>query len=190
MPIVESSEGEAMCIDKIEDKKQFEYGCFFCRTGSELQVAQEIEQILPMATAIVPSKLRTRKVNGKLTEEKIPLFPGYVFARMISERHMYDLLQKRQIFNILTDSEGDWKLKGSDRAFAEELYKCGGVLGFSKAYYDVDDRIHVTEGPLANYNGQILRVNRHHKTAEVLISFQRISMRVWLGFELIELNPC
>lgn len=179
-----------MRIDGNENMEQPEYGCFFCRTGSELQVAREIERVLPMAAALVPTKLRTRRIDGKPIEEKVTLFPGYVFARMISDSHVYDLPQQRQILRILTDSEGDWKLKGSDRAFAEGLFQCVGVLGFSEAYYDVNDRIHVIEGPLADYNGQILRVNRRNKTAEVQICFQGISMKVWLGFELIEMNPC
>ena len=178
-----------MRIDGNEDTEQFDYGCFFCRSGTEPQAAQEIERVLPMAAALVPAKLRTRRIDGKPIEEKVSLFPGYVFVRSISDPRSYGLMRKRQVLRILTDTEGDWKLKGSDRVFAEELFRCGGILGFSKAYYDVNDRIHVTEGPLANYNGQILRVNRRNKTAEVQICFQGISMRMWLGFELIEMDP-
>ena len=169
-----------------EQQTESEYGCFFCRTGYESQTAQEIERFLPMSNALVPIKLHIRRINGKPCEESMPLFPGYVFVRLCSDQKMYDLLQRHLILRVLTDSEGDWRLKGSDRVFAEGLFRSGGVMGFSKAYYDVNDRIHVIEGPLADCGGQILRVNRHKRTAQVQMRFQGVSMKVWLGFELIE----
>ena len=46
-----------MRIDGNENMEQPEYGCFFCRTGSELQVAREIERVLPMAAALVPTNV-------------------------------------------------------------------------------------------------------------------------------------
>lgn len=168
-----------------ECRTEPEYGCFFCRTGYEAQIAREIERLLPMSKALVPVKLYMRRVNGKPCEESVPLFPGYVFARLYSDERLYDLLHRRLVLRVLTDSKGDWRLRGSDLEFAEGLFRNDGVMGFSKAYYDENDRIHVVEGPLANCGGQILRVNRHKRTAQVQMSFQGVSMNVWLGYELI-----
>ena len=168
-----------------DTESKTEYGCFFCKTGYELLTAQEIEQLVPMSRSLVPMKLRYRRINGVLQEEKVILFPGYVFVQMPVNSELFELLRKRIILTILRDSDDDWRLKGTDRAFADELFRCNGVFGFSKAFYE-NDRIHVVEGPLANYNGQILRVNRRKQTAEVQMSCQGVIMRVWLGFELIE----
>lgn len=178
-------EGEAMPENSGNTENAIEYACAFCRTGSESKIAGEIEKKFPSIDALCTFKLRKRYVKGKTIEEKVALFPGYIFLRFSNESVLYSLIKSGLIYTVLSGADGDWRVTGPDRDFVRGLFDSDGVLGFSKAYYK-NDRIHVTEGPLKNYNGKILRVNHRKRTAEVQISFHGKILDVWLGFEIIE----
>lgn len=163
-----------------------EYACVFCHSGSEEQLVREINDRFPFMEALSPAKMRYRHVNGKPVEEQITLFPGYLFVRLRDDGSPYQLTRNGMIYRLLQYSDGNWRLQGSDRAFAETLFSMGGVFGFSQAFYE-NDRIHIVDGPLKAYDGKILRVNHRKRTAQVQISFSHMNdMTVWLGFELIE----
>lgn len=164
---------------------QVEYACVFCRTGGEAQIALDLQESFSFVETLNPVKLRYRHINGKLIEEKVPLFPGYIFVRLHGNDPLYRLMRSGLIYKILKDSDDDWRLSGSDREFAEKLFETGGVFGFSQAFYE-NDRIRIVDGPLKAYDGKILRVNHRKRTAQVQMSIQGMEMNVWLGFELIE----
>ena len=162
-----------------------EYCCIYCRTGCEEQLATDIRMCWPDAEAISPSKLRYRRINGKPVEEKTPLFPGYIFMRLNNGFPLYRMKQNGLLYKVLRDSDGDWRLSGADRDFAEKIFKSSGLFGFSKAFYE-GDRIRILEGPLKELEGKIVRVNHRKQTAQVQLSIQGMDMNVWLGFELID----
>lgn len=167
------------------EEETVEYACVFCRSGSEEQLAREIEERYPFLDALCAMKVRYRHVNGKPVEEKVVLFPGYLFLRLERNQNPFQLSRGGSIYRILKSQDDNWKLTGSDRAFAEELFENGGVFGISQAFYE-NDRIQIVNGPLKAYNGRILRVNHRKRTAQVVMSVQGLEMNVWLGFELIE----
>lgn len=167
-----------------EEKDRFEYGCVFLRSGCEARYIEELGRLEPRARALSPTKLRLRHAGGRPVEEAVRLFPGYVFFALPDDMEPDRLIRPDCVYRLLMDSEGDWRLKGADRFFAEGVFQRDGVFGFSKAVY-IGDRIRVLEGPLKDCGGEILRVNRRRRTAEVRMDFQGVSMNVWLGFELI-----
>lgn len=162
-----------------------EYACIFCRSGMEERIARQIEENYPFIRALNPVKLRYRHVDGKPLEERVALFPGYIFVKLKDQDPLYQLKRSGLIYKILKDTDGNWLLTGSDRDFAEKMFETGGVFGFSQAFYE-NDKIHIVEGPLKDYDGQILKVNHRKRTAQVRMSVQGVQMNVWLGFELIE----
>ena len=168
-----------------QDVKKVEYGCIFCKTGQEEQTAHDIELLYSEMKALNPVKLRYRRVNGKPVEERVSLFPGYIFVCLPADGEVYKLMRTGLIYKVLKDSDDEWRLSGADRALVEKMYRDGGVFGFSKAFYE-NDRIRIVEGPLKEYEGKILRVNHRKQTAQVQMSIQGMDMVVWLGFELIE----
>lgn len=161
------------------------YGCVYCRTGAEEQLVRDIKISCPDVTALNPTKLRYRRVNGKPVEEKAALFPGYIFLRLPDDFPLYHLTRNGLLYKVLRDSDNDWRLSGADRAFAEKLFDADGVLGFSKAFYE-GDHIHIVDGPLKELEGNIVRVNHRKRTAQVQLNIQGMDMSVWLGFELID----
>lgn len=174
-----------MTENREETAGAIEYACVFCRTGGEAQIARDIRESFPFAETLSPVKLRYRHVNGKPVEERVPLFPGYLFLKLHENDPLFRLIRSGLIYKILRDSDDDWRLTGADRDFVEDLFRTGGVFGFSQAFYE-NEKIHIVEGPLKAYEGKILRVNHRKKTAQVQMSIQGMELNVWLGFELIE----
>ena len=171
--------------DTPDFSEPYDYGILYCRTGTENQVARDMQLLLPASRALCPVRLRYRRVGDKMLEEKASLFPGYIFFRLSENTDLSILRMNGLIYKILTDHEGYWQLHGADRALAEKIFADEGVFGFSKAFY-VNDRIHIVDGPLKDYEGQITKVNHRKRTAQVVMDVKGISMTVWLGFELID----
>lgn len=95
-----------------------------------------------------------------------------------------EIVKHRDIYRILTDSEGNWALHGSDKDVAREFISIGGIVGLSKAYYD-GEHIKVIDGFLKQYEGKIVRVNHRAKTAQIHVELNGKIFTLWVGFELI-----
>lgn len=164
------------------------YGCLFCRTGREQRIIAELEAAHPELRLVFARKLRRRRQGGASTEEAVPLFPGYLFFRCDPAFDAGQLARREDVYRLLCDSEGCWRLRGSDLQLARELLRTDGVVGFSKAWYE-GDRIRIADGLLKAYEGRIIRVNRRAQTAQIAFGMDGREVTVWLGFELIEEPP-
>lgn len=164
---------------------EYDYGCVFCRTGKENSVAESLENEILGCRTIVPEKLRYRRTHGVAIEEKIKLFPGYVFFRANKNCEIRKIFGHQFIYRILKNADGDWKLEGTDKEIVQRFFKFNGILGFSKVYYE-GGKIRVIEGFLKDFEGRIVRVNHRAKTAQIKILIQDKAFSLWTGFELIE----
>ena len=171
--------------ERIAGGEELAYGCLFCRTGKEKRIAEEIEKELAGIRVVFAEKLRKRRQGGGSVEESVALFPGYLFFRACADFDARALARRQDVYRLLCDGEGIWHLRGSDLKLARGLFDCGGVVGFSSAYYE-GDRIRITDGLLKAYEGQIIRVNRRNQTAQIALGLDGREVTVWLGFELIE----
>lgn len=164
---------------------KYAYGCLFCKSGMEKHLAQKLAIRCPQAEFIIPEKTRIRRKSHEAIEETVILFPGYIFMRTSADFDAYEALNIANVYRVLADSEKDWRLRGADCKLAESLFELGGRIGLSTAYY-IGDRIRIVDGFLKEYQGEILRVNRRKKTAQVRLFIEEKEMLVWLGFELID----
>ena len=162
------------------------YGCLFCRTGREESVIRQLERQFPGIESIAPVKLRRRRMGGTLLDERVSLFPGYVFFRNVELTTLGSMNRLEHVLRLLTYRDGTWWLHGWDEQLARRLFETGGVVGYSTAYFDEGQRIHILDGFLKDHEGSITRVNRRAKTAEVRVDLQGKQFYVWLGFELID----
>lgn len=160
-----------------------EYGCLFCRVGCEQRVARDLTEKILQIKAIAPVKLRYHR--NKHSNERETLFPGYVFIQADSDCNLFQEINHRYIYRVLCDSEHNWYLRGSDAKIAQKLFEVNGVIDYSKAYYE-NDRIRIVDGFLKDYEGDIVRVDRRMKAAQIRVQLLEREVKVWLGFELIE----
>lgn len=164
------------------------YGCVFCRTGREIHLAEDIKRIYPQVEVIVPHKLRNRRQGGQKIEEKVILFPAYVFVRADEYFPLLKLSSIADVYRVLCDSDHNWYLTGKDEEICRTLFQFSGCVGFSKAHYE-GDRIVVGDGFLKGREGDIVRVNRKAGTAQVKIILDGKIIYVWCGLELQTVEP-
>lgn len=160
------------------------YGCLFCRSGSEDRIIRELENSHPSLTCIAPKRVRIRRRGGVGIEELVSLFPGYIFFCTSVIQEFRTLLQKADIYRLLRYPNGDWKLYGSDLYIATLMFEVDGVVGLSKACFE-GNTVKILEGPLKDYEGCIIKINKRAKTAQVKVDFQGKVLIMWLGFEII-----
>ena len=176
-------------------------GCLFCKSGKEAEVIDRFRTNFPTGEAIYPTRTRIRRVHDAAIEERVPLLPGYVFFQIaeqepeatgVADAILVALLGFSRIdsvLKLLRYSDGTWRLFGPDDEFAEMLFKSGGNIGLSTAYFDKGNRIKILDGFLKDYEGYITNVNRKKKTVEVTVNLQGKRAIMWLGYELVEAVP-
>ena len=176
-------------------------GCLFCKSGKEAEVIDRFRTNFPTGEAIFPTRTRIRRVHDAAIEERVPLLPGYVFFQIaeqepeatgVADAILVALLGFSRIdsvLKLLRYSDGTWRLFGPDDEFAEMLFKSGGNIGLSTAYFDKGNRIKILDGFLKDYEGYITNVNRKKKTVEVTVNLQGKRAIMWLGYELVEAVP-
>ena len=184
-----------------EGQARISRGCFFCKSGKESDVINRFFMAFPDGQAISPTRTRIRRAHDAAIEERVPLLPGYVFFQITEKEsevaeaidaNLIALLQFTRIdsvLKLLRYSDGTWRLFGTDDLFAEMLFKSGGNIELSQAYFDRGNRIRILDGFLKNYEGHITNVNRKKKTVEVTVDLQGKRVIMWLGYELVEPVP-
>lgn len=158
------------------------YGCLFCRTGKEKSIVQELMASYTDLEAIAAQKVLYIRQGGVLKERYTSLLPGYIFVRAQKEFPVEQLSRKRDVYRVLSTSDGMWQLSGKDKSFAQTLFDLGGIVGLSKIYYE-GNRIRPVDGLLKEYDGCIVRVDRRKSKAQVCFHVGDRTIYTWLGFE-------
>lgn len=164
------------------------YGCVFCITGKEQEVAERIQLVCPevRATAVVQEKYKS--VCGRKSKVKAVVLPGYVFFDAPDDPDAVLHFPMVDIIRILKGNGLHWQLTGDDHEFARWLFSCQGCLAFSTAYRE-GDRIRILSGPLKDMEGMITRVDKRGRSGQVTVRFFDREVRLWLGFDLVEELP-
>lgn len=165
-----------------------QYGCVFCRTGQERLVAQGLAAKYQKLETLVVLQIKHKSLQGvKSTQEHI-LLPGYVFFQVLGEApSFFDIRSIQGVIGLLRDFSGEWRLADQDRRFARWAFAHGGVIGLSKAY-TVGDKVRILSGPLKDYEGSIVKIDRRSRNGQIKIRFDGRVWKVWLAFELVEMQ--
>lgn len=173
-------------------------GCFFCKSGKEAEVVRFFNATFPEGRAVAPTRTRYRRTREAAVEEKATLLPGYVFFQVTEAEApspdgrdaallaLWQFSRIDSVLKLLRYADGGWRLHGSDDLFARMLFETDGNIGVSQAYFDKGNRIRIVDGFLKDYEGDITSVNRKMKTVEVRIDLQGKTVRMRLGYELVE----
>lgn len=180
MLTVKRSEGEAM--------PKRAYGCVFCVTGKEQEVADRIQRVCPEVCATAVFQEKHKSVCGKKNKIKAVVLPGYVFFEAPDDTGIVIHFPKMDIIRVLKGNDHDWQLTGDDYEFARWLFSYQGCLGFSTAYRE-GDRIRILSGPLKDMEGMISRMDRRGRSGQVTVKFNERDVKLWLGFDLVDTLP-
>ena len=134
--------------------------------------------------AFVPTIERKRKYKGVEKTVRAAMFPGYVFFRtgdpvalffkMKTVPYLSKLLRVNEEMLHVTPEEDEVisRLGGEDHNAEEST----GVIE--------DGKLTILKGPLKDFSGDIVRIDRHKKTATIALDFLGERRNLTIGLEI------
>ena len=160
--------------------------CLFCEAQSEAAVIAYL-RVLGLE-AISPATVRLAVRRGREVRENRRMLPGYVFVYASAAPDFRQLSRISGVLRALKYNDGSYALTGADLAFAAWLYANGGVIDVSAAI-QAGTKIKIIDGPLRDYGGRIVKVDKKRKSVAVEIGLGGAVKLVWASFALIEQAP-
>jgi transcriptional antiterminator NusG len=137
-----------------------------------------------------PRRRLSIRRKGKTGDELEPVFPGYIFL-ILSDTlptPLFWALRKTDGFFRFLKSNNDIRpLDGDDlKVVLHFIGKgSGSIAEKSKVYFNDDDRIVVSEGPLKGLEGNIVKVDKRKGRAKIKLDLYDDSFTIDLAFEVI-----
>lgn len=157
--------------------------CVFCETGKE-EVAKVLCERILGVQAIVLTSERFRFYRGQHRKMTVKLLPSYLFLYLSEHIDIGRITQIEHVFRVLSLT-GEHQLHERDLKFARWVYESGGVIQTSQAYRE-GERIVVVDGPLKDYEGDIVWVDKRKGKAKVHILTESLDTYMWLFFEFLQ----
>lgn len=159
--------------------------CVFCKTGSEISVAEKINIIEPSVKAIAPMRIVQEKREGKWMGKQKVLLPGYVFLYTENDLNANIISKLTDLYKVLSYDHGVRSLMGKDYDYAMWIWKYHGSIDTSKVL-TVGKSVKVIEGPLLDANGVIKKLDKHKRKIWVEFNFDGITRMIVLSAECID----
>ena len=160
--------------------------CVFCEINRE----DKAELFLQEAGYNVISAFAERRiiVNGKIKNVLRSLVPGYVFfetEKILDGIAWREICKMQHIRYPLKYTDNEKKLRGKDLEFIHWLKGNKGVIKISKII-EIGNRINVLEGPLKDYEGKIIKINKRQKCVAVKLDGEGMENIIWLSYECVQ----
>ena len=162
------------------------------QTGKEEKIIETVQSTLAFRIEkqrfIFPKRLLKIRKEGVLKSELKPIFPGYLFLETEKiDKELYNTLRYTQgFFRFLKSNQDITVLSGKDLSILQHFLQFGQSISTSQVYFDENDRICVTDGPLKGLEGMIIKVDKRKKRAKIKMDFANDSILIDLGFEIIK----
>ncbi len=136
-------------------------------------------------SVIIPRILQRKWVGGQALEELHDFLPGYMF---LYADHAIETPERLAgfdgVYRMLGTCQGGWQLFGSDRAFAEMLYRNEGTIGFMKVWRD-NGWLKPIGGLYGGFGSEIVKIDRRQR-ALVHFFFDGRPLSVWVGYDVVD----
>lgn len=159
--------------------------------GHENRICDILGDYLPAdcGKSFVPMIRRDQRIKGKLvTTEKI-MFPGYIFVEtQDSEELFLQLKNVPEMTKLIRFGEDFIPISRSEE---ENIKRLGGrrhVIETSKGFI-TGSEVKILSGPLMDYPGEIIHIDRHKRKAVIKVDFMGQSVRMTVGLEIVEKLP-
>lgn len=157
-------------------------------TGQEMEIAQKCRDrvIEEDEDVFVPLAERQTKLRGEWQLVRTRLFPGYVFIETDRPRELYMRLKEIKVMTrLLTTGEEITPLYRDEEDYLRSLQDEAHVVRYSEGYLE-GDRLVVTEGALAGYEGKIKKILRHKRLVVLEVPLLGRTVEVTLGLGVVE----
>jgi transcriptional antiterminator NusG len=156
------------------------------KTVNEINTTWKIDGLIPF----IPMKDTKFKIRGEVTQEKHPLFPGYIFIEteiadiefMSATRQL--IAQSPNILKLLSYYIGIYAMKIDEQQTLIRLYNPARCVEMSRGFIE-GDHIIIIDGPLSRCESRIKKINRHRMQAVIEIEMMGSLREVIVGLEII-----
>lgn len=133
----------------------------------------------------IPTYEKYRKVKGQPTKQLAHLLPGYLFFVSDHPQELQKLLKRIPEFaKTLGDDDGAIPLYQEEVEFLQKYTDEERILKMSEGYL-VGSELVVTDGPLKDYQGKVMKIDRHKRTAVLELEFLGRKTKVTVGLEVV-----
>ena len=158
-------------------------------SGDEHRIEQQCKKQMNTSCyrdIFVPEYIRKRRYNGTWHEEKKVLFPGYVFIDTEDWEPISKELQKISgLTKLLRNADEIAPITKEEQHYLMEMMDDNYIVQVSVGYL-IGEKICITEGALKNYCGYISKIDRHRRTADLMVDFFGRRTKVEVGLEVIK----
>lgn len=163
------------------------------KTGKEPEILRQIKKStkrnnVALSNIYFPRRTLYIRKLGIKKKQITPVFPGYIFLETeYLSADLYWVLRKIEgFYRFLPDNKNPLALTDADREILHHFLSFGEITQPSKAYFDENARICITEGPLKGLEGKILKVDKRKQRVKVVLDMYSQTFPIDLAFELIE----
>jgi transcriptional antiterminator NusG len=149
------------------------------RRAEHMNLKEKVFRIL------VPTDTETRNRNGKKTEFKRKVFPGYVLIDMILDDDTWYLVKSTTGVTGFVSS-GNKPVPLQDSEIRDILSAIDGSTPRPRTTWEKGQVVRVAAGPFADFTGKIEEVNEQREKLRVLISIFGRDTPVELDFNQVE----
>lgn len=135
-------------------------------------------------------KTASSRKGGKPVKIQSSLFPGYLFFQYQDEHLSPELVQAirktKYFLRILPSTDNIKPLSQRDAEIIRHFISFRHEIGNSRVVFDENNKIRVIDGPLAGYEGNIVKVNKRKRRATIQLDICNSQMTIVLGFDILE----
>lgn len=162
------------------------YYVLLVESSKEEKIKSNIEMLLEQdELVLLPTRELYIKRKGKTHVETRPLFGGYLF--------LYKETISGEFLNKIKQIKGFYKFLNTNRDIKSlttiEVKQLGSFLKrdykatISKIIFNNDDKIVVKEGPLKEFEGRIIKVDKRKQRAKIQLSMYNESHTIDFSFD-------
>jgi transcription antitermination factor NusG len=161
--------------------------CLYCKTGSERVIAQHLSQMDKTLTALAPIKQIPEKRQGFWQYKEQALLPGYVFLYTAADPLPPLRTMVNNLYRVLSYETGVKELSGQDELYAQWIYRHHGQIEPSAVLVE-GGKIRVISGPLLDFEGKIIKLDKHKRRAWVSFEFDGQGRTICIGAESLMIS--
>jgi transcriptional antiterminator NusG len=168
-----------------------EYFAVQVKTSGEPKYIKLFQSLYKIETIRVHFPQRRLPVKSQGISRNIlaPVFPGYIFIETegkIDPDVHWALRRTDGFYRFLPSNQNVQPLSGQDLEVVLHFIHVGPVAEKSKVYFDENDKIVISEGPLKGLEGRIIKVDKRKGRAKIKLDFYNNSYAIDFAFEVID----
>lgn len=179
------------------------YYCIACKVSKETKVKNELENYLnktfdtfKLFQVLFPTKQYKIKKGKTFENVNKPLTPGYLFIKSEIELDIYsrDFRKIVDCYGLVESKNSidnkskniSYKLERNDYIYASWIFSHNGTITPSKITLEIGSKVNVISGPLATFNGEIIKVDKRNNKVCIYSENSGTLQKVWVPIEIVK----